>query len=325
MSRLSSPPPRVLKSRFRRVLHTAGSGKLSISHGIAAWNCVHGFLDQGIGSAIPDTRAFFLAPKLWVEVSDLLLATGTNYRTKVMKKVFVTLAKVYSQILDENARATLANHVITTAVSMIHQSSGSFSMKLLFHVLDHFIHKGIISVPQLILQYASQSLPQPAESTLYTRPETPEQDHSTELLKVLEVLQVEALISNILDWARYPDTSFIAGGLLVTLCTSLQNYSFPEKSMNCSAPRPPLWASPVKKALQREPFLLDIFGLAILPGLLRMYHSDTQVFLDILPLKELQQGKALDVSDVDIGISLLTLRECMESRLVAAHGMLSYL
>lgn len=242
-----------------------------------------------------------------------------------MKQVIITLAKVISQIPDEITGATLANHVIATAVSMIHQSSGSFSMKLLFHVLDHFIDKGIVGAPHLVWRHAVQSLPRLEESTLSTRSRTPGRDDPPELLKGLEVSQVEALISNILDWARYPDTSSIAGGLLVTLCKSLRNHPYLKWSIDCSAPKLPLWAGPVKKSLQREPFLLEIVGLAILPGLLRLHHSDTKIFLDALPLKELQQGKALDISAVDIGVSLLTLRECMKSRLITAHGVFPYL
>lgn len=325
LPRQSLPPFRDLQLTFGKILHTAGSRKLSISHGIAAWNCVHGFLDQGIGSSVPQIRDLFLAPRLWVEVFDLFLATGSNHKTKPMKQVIVTLAKVISQISEEKATASLASHVTASAVSMIHQSSGSFSMKLIFHVLDHFINKGIVGAPHLALQYAAQVLPQSGESTVSTRAETSWRDDSIELFQALEISQVEALISDILDWARYPDTSSITGTLLVTLCKSLRNYSSFKNDTHCSTPKPPFWAGPVKTALQREPFLLEIFGFCILPGLLRLHHSDAEFFLDTLPLKELQQGKALDISAVDIGLSLLTLRECMESRLITAHGMFSYL
>ena len=274
---------------------------------------------------MPQIRNLLLAPSICVIVFDTLLVTASTHKTKPMKQVIITLAKVISQIPDETKRATLVHHVIAAAVSMIHRSSGSFSVKLLFHALDHFIDKGIIDAPHLVWQYAVQNLPRSGECTLFTRPQSPEQDNSMELAKVLEVSQVEDLISDILDWARYPDTSSIAGGLLVTLCKSLRNYPHLKWSTDCSAPRPSLWAGPVTKALQKEPFLLEIFGLAILPGLLRVDHCDTKTFLNALPLKELQQGKALGISAVDIGVSLLTLKECMKSRLITAHGVIPYL
>lgn len=312
---------RDLESTFRRILHTAGSAELSISHGTAAWNCVHGFLDQAIASSVPQIRDFFLAPSIWVEVFDLFLKTGSNNKLKPMKQVIVTLAKVISLIPDEKTRTSLGGHVIATTILMIHQSGGSYSMKLVFHVLDYFIHKGIVSAPHIILQYAVQSLPQGGGSTLFARAESFRGESPVGLVQVLEVSQVEALISDILDWARYPDISSISGILLVTLCKSLRNHPSLKSDADCSAPRLPLWVNSVKKALQREPCLLEIFGLYILPGLLRLDHSDTEIFLNTLPLKELQQGKALDVPAVDIGISLLTLRECIESRLIAVCGM----
>ena len=315
---------RDLESTFRRVLHTAGSAGLSISHGTAAWNCVHGFLDQGIASSVPQIRGLFLASKTWVEVFDLILTTGSNNKPKPMKQVIVTLAKVISQIPDEKTRTSLRSHVIATAVSMIHQSSGSFSMKLLFYVLDHFIDKGIVSAPHIVLQYAVWSLPKRGESTPFTRAELSRPDNLFEHIKDLEVSQVEALISDILDWARYPDISSVTGALLVTLCKSLRNHPSLKGGADCSVPSLPLWASPVRRALQREPSLLEIFGLCILPGLLRLHHSDTELFLDTLPLKELQRGNALDIPAVEIGISLLTLRECVETCLITASGMISY-
>ena len=316
---------RDLESTFRKVLNTAGSAENSISHGTASWNCVHGFLDQGMGSSVLQIRNFFLNPSLWVEVFDLFLSTGSNHKIKPMKQVIVTLAKVFSQMSDKTTKTTLANHVIATAILMIRQSSGSFSIKLLFHVLDHFIYKGIFSAPQLVLQYAAQSIPQGRESTLFARSESSWRDNPIELFQVFEVSQVEGLLSDILDWARYPDTSSVTGTLLVTLCKSLRNHPALKGGTDCSRLRLPLWAGPFKRALQREPFLLEIFGLCILPGLLKIHNSDTELFLDTLPLKELQQGKALDIATVDIGMTLLTLRECMELRLITAHGMFLYL
>lgn len=306
------------------MLYTASSARISISHGIAAWNCVHGFFDQGIASSVPQIRDLFLATTLWVEVFDLFLATGSNHKMKPMKQVIVTLAKIVSQISDETARVSLASHVIAKAILMIHEYSGSFSMKLLFHVLDHFIQKGIVSAPNMVSRYTSQSLPQGAESALLARAETSQRGNSNENFKVLQVSQVEAFISDVLDWARYPDVSSITGNLLVTLCESLRNHPSLHDGTDCSIQRPPVWANPVKKALHREPCLLEMFGLCILPGLLRLHHSDTRFFLHTLPLKELQQGKALDIPAVDVGISLLTLRECMEFRLIAAHSVFSY-
>lgn len=307
------------------MLHTAGSAKLSIAHGTAAWNCVHGFLDQGIASSVPQIRDLFLAPSIWVEVFDLFLATGSNNKPKPMKQVILTLAKVLSQNPDESTRKSLGSHVAATTILMIHQSGGSFSMKLVFQVLDHFIRKDIVSASYVVLQHAGESLHQQGESTLVAKAEISRRNNPIELIQVLEVSQVETLISNILDWARYPDISSIAGVLLVTLCRSLRNHPSLKAGTHCSAPRPPLWASPVKRALQREPSLLEIFRLCILPGLLRLHHSETKLFLDTLPLKELQQGKASDIPTVDIEISLLTLRECMESRLTTACGMNLYL
>lgn len=307
------------------MLNTASFAENSVSHGTASWNCVHGFLDQGMGSSVLQIRDFFSDPSLWVEVFDLFLASGSNHKIKPMKQVIVTLAKGVSQMLDKTIKAALANHVIATAVLMIRQSSGSFSIKLLFHVLDHFIHKGIVSVPELVIRYAAQSIPQGRESTLFAKSKLSWRDNSIEDFQDLEASQVEDLLSDILDWARYPDTSSVTGKLLVTLCKSLQNHPIHQGGTDCSGLRLPLWAGPVKRALQREPILLEIFGLCILPGLLRIHNSDTEFFLDTLPLRELQQGKAPEIATVEIGITLLTLRECMELRLITAHGVFSYL
>lgn len=309
---------------FRRVVHTAGSARISIAHGTAAWNCVHGFLDQGIASSNPQIRDFFFALNTWIEVFDLFLARGSNNKFKPMKQVIITLAEVLSQNPDEKIRKSLKGHLVTTTVLIIHQPGGSSSIKLIFQFLEHVIHKGIIGASDVVLQHAGESSLREEGSKLDETAAFSQRSNSTELIHGLNVPQVESLISNILDWARYPDTATAAGVLLVVLCKSLQKHSSLKSRTQYSPPGPPLWANPIKRALRKEPSMLEIFGLYVLPGLLRLDASYAKFLLDTLPLKELQQGKAEDFPVVDVKISLLVLRECVKLNLIDACGMISY-
>jgi hypothetical protein len=311
---------RKLESEFRRALHTASSANLSIAHGTAAWNCLHAFLEQGIASSVPEIRAMCFAPKTWTEIFALFLATWQNSKSKPMKQVMFTLAKVLSRNIDEKTRNSLKNHVIITTVSIIRQPSGTFSIKPVFQVLEHFIQKGIIDASDLVLQYLGR-LFRVEESVLIEVAEPTLLDASIENAQSISALHVETFISNVLDWVRYPDMASVAGGLLVVLCRSLQKHPCINARTYYYAQPLPLWAAPIKRALQREPDLLEIYGLYILPGLLRICPSETKDFLDTLPLEELMQGKARDLPIIDIEISLLTLRQCLGLRLIAACGM----
>lgn len=308
---------RKLESKFRGAVHTASSANLSVAHGTAAWNCLHAFLDQGISSSVPEIRAICFASETWIEIFGLFLATWQNSKSKPMKQVMFTLAKVLSQHIDENTRNTLKNHVITTTVSIICQPSSSFSIKPVFQVLEHFIQKGVIDASDLVLQY-SERLSRVGESILV---ETTELTLRDKPIQFPSAPQVETFISNVLDWVRYPDIASITGGFLVAFCRSLQKHPCVKARTHCSTHISPLWAAPIKNALQREPNLLEIFGLYILPGLLKLNPSETKDFLDTLPLEELMLGKARDLPTIDIEISLLTIRECLGLRLFAACGM----
>lgn len=305
-------------------MHTVGSARISIAHGTAAWNFVHAFLDQGIASSNPQTRDFFYAPKIWVEIFDLFLARGSNNKSKPMKQVIITLAEVLSQNPDEEIRKSLKSHIVTTTVLIIHQPGGSSSIKLIFQFLEHFIHRGIIGASDIVLQHARESSLREQESTLDETAAFSRRSNSTELIHSLNAPQVESLITNILEWARYPDIATAAGVLLVVLCKSLQEHPSLKPRTQYFPPGPPLWVNPIKRVLQREPSMLEMFGHCVLPGLLRLDISYTKFILDTLPLKELQQGKAEDFPIVDVKIGLLILRECAKLRLIDACGMVSY-
>ncbi len=303
---------------FRRVLKTAGSARLSLAHGTAAWNCVHGFFDQGISSSDPRVRDLFFAPKKWIEVFGLFLATAPNNKSKPMKQVIATLAKVLSRNPDEITRNFLRNHVVTTTASIIYQPGGTFSIKPVFQVLEHFIDKGIMRASDLVLHFVAETSVLQEESNLVGTAEVAQRDHAVELSNVS---CIQAFISHILDWVIYPDIAPAAGGLLVVFCKSLQKYECVEAGTPCSSQVAPLWANPIKTALHKLPSLLDVFALSILPGLLKLSPSETKTFLDTLPLKDLQQGRARDLPTVEIQLSLVALRECVESRLIPAYGM----
>lgn len=308
---------RNLEWTFRRVLFTTKSANLSIAHATAAWNCVHGFLDQGIASSVPRIRDLFFGLNVWIEVFDLFLMIGPGNRSKPMKQVIQTLAKVLPRNPNVKTRNCLRIHVINKTVSIIHQPGGSTSIRLVFQILEHFIGKNIISASEIVLQHAEEKCCQDEKSVLNETPELFLRDISSEPIRDPEVPQVEAFLSEVLDWARYPDIASIAGALLVVICKSLANCP----SLQDFTSRPPLWTNSVKKALRNEPSFMETMGIHILPNLLKLNLCETKAFLETLPLEALQQGNARDVSPTDIEMTLVTLREGMKIRLMKDSSM----
>ena len=225
-----------------------------------------------------------------------------------MRHLLSTLAKIAFKYPDEPGRAFLVRYAVSGALITIDGGYESWSIKAAVQVLEHFLNKNIINAFQLV-----SLLTERGESGLVntTTGDLP----SCDLPGTLEaewVSLTDGFVSSVLQWVQYPDVAPSSGRLISSFFISMQKHLVQHRCEDSNDQALPLWFSPIKRALNEEPELLEGLKKHILPGLLRLSFVDTQAFLDTLPLKDLQEGIVGTHTVGDTQLCLLTGRIVVE-------------
>lgn len=293
-------------------MHTASSAKLSLTHGAAAWNCVYGFVEQGITSSEPRIREFFFRVDLWIEIFDIFLARAQSNKSKPMKQMLSTLMKVLIRNPMKSVEHQLLKHVISSTTVIIHSHHDFPSVKPALQVLELFISRNIIRGSEIIAHLARQdsskspiTLPDPANGEVDGK-------GFRSVSYQFWVSIIENFLKDIIIWVRYPDIAPTGGRLIATFYQSLQE-DFTGGVTPHFRPKQPLWVKPVVDLLEQDPLSVEILETRILPGLLKLDNDCGQPFLDMTLLQDLQNGNVKNHSVVEIQLCLLALKLRAES------------
>ena len=311
---------RHLEQTFREIKDTAGSVKLSLTHGTAAWNCVSGFLELGILSSDSRLRDFCYASTTWIEVFGLFLSRSHNAKSKPLKQILLTLTKLLMRQPDTSAAISIKKHVITSTVTMIGEDSNESSVKPAFQTLQHFLSKGVIESTDIVNELARERFRREGNG-VDTSEEALWFSNSIFDFSPLCVKLIENFTSSILEWLKYPDIAPIAGHLLHSFFKSFQyrsNQNHQEESLKNKLL---LWTKPLTEFIKNEPSLLEICESHVLPGMLELNPNDTMTFLNTFPLVDLKEGKTGNLDFIDIQLCLSTLKFCVDKSISKASHM----
>lgn len=204
---------------------------------------------------------------------------------------------------------------------MIYEQQDYSSVKSAFQVLDHFLGKSIVEYSDIVVQVAQREEFQKGPGHTNISREGLHLRDSYGLSPVELVGLIEGFTSQVLNWLKYPDIAPLVGRLLALFFKSVRGLQTQSGDTKRLEHKLPLWVTPIKEAIKKEPFVLEICETHILPSLLALDATDTASFLDTLPVKDLREGNAGSHTVVDVQLCLSTLKICADSRKLMIFGM----
>ncbi len=271
-----------------------------------------GFLDLGVLSSDARLRDVCFASRTWLEMFELFLSRSQNAKAKPMKQFLRTLTNLLLKQPNAAVKESLKKHAVVSAVGMIYEESGFFLVKPAFQVLEHFLHREVIEPSAIVGEMGKKYGFRKETKTVNVSREESRIFNSKSLSPVESASMAEAFMSCVLEWLKYPDIAPIAGRLLLsffkrTLVHPVENAhpNYPEYEL-------PLWVTPLRDFIQKEPTFLEICETQVMPGLLGLSPTDTQAFLDGLPLKNLREGNTGCHDVIEVQLCLAALRICEE-------------
>ena len=238
----------------------------------------------------------------WTQTLQIFLIRSENGKAKPLRRLLLTLTNILLKHPSSDAKRQSIDHAIRYVTSLICKQGGSGSIKAAIQILEHFLSQDLVN----------------AFAVLHSVTFEPNKQHGrySQAYKVApstDSQKVAGFTGCVLGWVQYPDCAAAAGRLLSAFFKSFECLREQERTSHASLDRLPLWISPTKYHLKRNPHLLEVFDTHILPGLLRLSSGDRRVFLSTLPLDDVQNGNTARHSDSDIQLCLLIARLEMSS------------
>ena len=284
------------------LLQTASSTELSLKHGAIALNALCGFLEQCSNSSEYRIKALSYKAETWTRAFNIFVTKSANNKPKPLRWLLVTLGRLIASHPVDADKDLLLGTAICTASRAIRKEHDTADVKPAIQVLEHFLTKDLISTAEI----AQIKKPEELRNSRNSSVNMDNQSHDTQQGQVNQSVKEFALSA--LEWVQYPDCAPAVGRLLPVLFTSLEeSQSNSAVHISEEAVRP-LWISPVKQYLERHQGLLEVFGIHVLPDLLRMGPTHVNAFLKILPFENIQRGNIGLSSIPDIQLCLLVAK-----------------
>lgn len=306
---------RQVQALIQALLTTLTSSKTSLGHGAATCDALCGLLELCGASGNGQIRALAFDASMWTQAFDVYLTRSENHKSKPMRHLFSTLAKIAFHYPTESGRIFLIKYAVSSAILTVNGDIESSSIKAAVQALEHFLNKHIIDASQLVFMLIEKR-------ELGKFDMAAENLYSDRLLRVSDAewaKSMEEFVSSIFQWVQYPDVAPATGHLISSFFLSLQRHLVKSKPEDCNDPALPLWLPPIKKAFNEEPELIEGLEKHMLPGLLRLSPAGTQAFLETLPLKDLRKGDDGTHTVSDTKLCLLTARIVVE--LGSSHNL----
>ena len=284
------------------LLQTASSTELSLKHGATALNALCGFLEQCSTSPEYRVKALSYKAETWTRTFDIFITKTDNNKPKPLRWLLLTLMRLIASHPVDADKDLLLGTAICTASRAVRKKQDTAGIKPAIQVLEHCLTKDLISAAEVA------QIRKPEELRDSRNPSVSEdyQSHDTQQGQVKQSVQDFALSA--LEWVQYPDCAPTVGRFLPVFFNSLEeSQSNSVVHISKEAVRP-LWISPVKQYLERHQGLLEVFGIHVLPGLLRLGPTHVNAFLKLLPFESIQRGNINFISIPDIQLCLLVAK-----------------
>ena len=284
------------------LLQTASSTGLSLKHGATALNALCGFLEQCSTSSEYRTKALPYNVETWTRAFNIFVTKSDNNKPKPLRWLLLTLGGLIASHPVDADKDLLLGTAICTASRAIRKKLDTADVKPAIQVLEHFLTKDLISAAEI----AQIKKPEELRNSRNASVNEDNQSHDTKQGQVNQSIQEFAISA--LEWVQYPDCAPTVGRFLPRFFNSLEeSQSDSAVHLSKEAVRP-LWISPVKQYLERHQGLLEVFGIHVLPGLLRLGPTHANAFLNLLPYQNIQRGNIGSSSIPDIQLCLLVAK-----------------
>ena len=284
------------------LLQTASSTELSLKHGATALNALCGFLEQCSTSSEYRVQALSYKAETWTRAFNIFITNSDNNKPKPLRWLLLTLGRLIASHPVDADKDLLLGAAVCTASRAIRKKQDTADVKPAIQVLEHFLTKNLISAAEI----AQVKKPEDLRFCRNASANEDNQSHDTQQGQVNQSVQKFALSA--LEWVQYPDCAPAVGRFLPVFFASLEeSQSNSAVHISKEAVRP-LWTSPVKQYLERHQGLLEVFGIHVLPGLLRLGPTHVNAFLKLLPFESIQRGNIGLSSITDIHLCLLVAK-----------------
>ena len=284
------------------LLQTASSTELSLKHGAAALNALCGFLEQCSSSSEYRIQALSHKAETWTRAFNIFITKPDNNKSKPLRGLLLTLGRLVATHPVDEDKDLLIGTAICTATRAIRKKHDTADVKPAIQVLEHFLTKDLISAAEITQIKKPEELRNSRNATV----NEVKQSHDTRQGQVNQSVQVFALSA--LEWVQYPDCAPAVGRFLPVFFNSVEESQSNSAVHTSKDAVRPLWISPVKEYLERHQGLLEVFGIHVLPGLLRLGPTHANAFLKLLPFENIQRGNIGSSSIPDIQLCLLVAK-----------------
>lgn len=283
------------------LLQTASSTELSLKHGATALNALCGFLEQCSTSSDYRIKALSHKAETWTRAFNIFITKSENNKSKPLRGLLLTLGRLIATHPVDAEKDLLIGTATCTASRAIRKKHDTADVKPAIQVLEHFLTKDLISAAEI----AQIKKPEDLRISRNASVNEDNQSHDTQQGQVNQSVQEFALSA--LEWVQYPDCAPVGRFLPVFFNSLEESQSNSAVHASKEAVRP-LWISPVKQYLERHQGLLEVFGIHVLPGLLRLGPTHANAFLKLLPFENIQRGNIGSSSIPDIQLCLLVAK-----------------
>ncbi|KAK5698320.1 hypothetical protein LTR17_023762 [Elasticomyces elasticus] len=236
------------------VYHAAASSVHGVIYRVAAWNTLCALLEQCSQHADVAVRSAIFT-RWWTRSFDLYLSQAQSVRPKSARQLLATLAAVL-QRTDDVAAENVKGHACIKLLEPLVAGHDDGRAKICALAMTHFVSKGLFTVDHVVRQH-TLILPL-----------------SGKLDEVVNHADLEGVLYVLFQWVGRADFGSTIGQLVSVLLDGVQESTQVQQSHGL-----PLWALPLRRALQADSIDVATLRAHLLPTLLKRSSSDYFHFL----------------------------------------------
>ncbi|KAI1004258.1 hypothetical protein K3495_g3956 [Podosphaera aphanis] len=221
------------------------------------------FIEQCRNSKHPTLRRNIHSENICLALFTYYLEWSEKNQHRSMRRVLELVSTLILSNSDRQELETIKLSILKQCICTIGHEQSKPLVKPAFRSLEHLMRKGTISTSELITAYGKFS---PTHMT-----------GSSHFDKRHDSLW-DSLVAEVFDWMSVPDISPIAGKFLVTIfCQTRNSKSLLNVGIDITA-----WQTWIKRALEKEPDLLETLKNYLLPSLFSLDRTGSLEFLEDL-------------------------------------------
>ncbi|KAK4898386.1 hypothetical protein LTR27_003982 [Elasticomyces elasticus] len=236
------------------VYHAAASSGHGVIYRVATWNTLCALLEQCSQHADVAVRSAVFT-RWWTRSFDLYLSQAQSIRPKSARQLLATLAAVL-QRTDDVAAENVKGHACIKLLEPLVAGHDHGRAKICALAMTHFVSKGVFTVDHVVRQH-TLILPS-----------------SGKLDEVVNHADLEGVLYVLFQWVGRADFGSTIGQLVSVLLDGVQESTQIQQSDGL-----PLWAFPLRRALQADSIDVATLRAHLLPTLLKRSSSDYFHFL----------------------------------------------